>query len=638
EEPRAPLPASPAAGVYPPPPVTAFSPGAAGSPFRHPAPGWPPPTPQATGSAAGPLLALGVAGILIVMLGAGLAGFLTYRKRARAAKATPVLTYWSDADSPVPVTSRDPVWGDRDAPVTIVEFSDLQCPFCSRAEKTLTQLKGEYGPQKLRVVWKNQPLSFHANAQPAAEAAQVVFEKKGATAFWEFQRLAFENQTSLERGSYVRWATGLGVEEPSFTLALDAHQGRYKIQQDQDVAKRVGAVGTPTFFINGLRLAGAQPIESFRKLIDPELVKAAAKVAGGTRKDRVYSELSRENYSAPAKPEPTARPVEDSTRVHNVPIGASPVSGPASAPVTIVVFSDYQCPFCKRAEKTLASLRETFGDKLRFVWKDQPLAFHARAIPALELAHEARRQRGDAGFWKVHDLLMASPRLEDDDLKRIAREANLDVAKAMAAVERRPHWSSTSDDALLAKKLHVTGTPRFFINGRSLIGAQPPEAFATIIREELAHAERLVKAGTSPAGVYSAIMATAVDDDALPSANGVLGGVDLGTPTVTKVDLTLGTGMMAAAGDRLKVHYVGTLSSGAEFDSSRKRDAPFEFELGAGQVIKGWDQGLAGMRVGGTRRLVIPPSLGYGDAGHPPIPPNATLSFVVELLEIKAKR
>jgi protein-disulfide isomerase len=501
----------------------------------------------------------------------------------------------------------------------------------------VTQLKGEYGPQKLRVVWKNQPLSFHANAEPAAEAAQVVFEKKGATAFWEFQRLAFENQTSLERGAYVRWATGLGVDEPTFTLALDAHQGRYKVQQDQSVAKRVGALGTPTFFINGLRLAGAQPIDSFRKLIDPELEKAAAKVAAGTRKERVYSELSRENYSAPTpKPEPTARPAEDSVRVHNVPIGASPVSGPATAPVTIVIFSDYQCPFCKRAEKTLATLRETFGDKLRFVWKDQPLAFHARAIPALELAHEGRRQRGDAGFWKVHDLLMDSPRLEDDDLKRIAREANLDVAKAMAAVERRAHWSSTSDDAQLAKKLHVTGTPRFFINGRSLVGAQPPEAFATIIREELAHAERLVKSGTSPAGVYAAIMATAIDDD-LPSVSAVLGG-DVGADTVTRVDLKVGTGMLAAAGDRVKVHYVGTLTNGSEFDSSRRRDAPFEFELGAGQVIKGWDQGIAGMRVGGTRRLVIPPSLAYGAAGHPPIPANATLTFVVELLEIKAKR
>ncbi|HQY60415.1 MAG TPA: thioredoxin domain-containing protein [Polyangiaceae bacterium] len=646
---RAPLPV-PASPAYPPPPVTGFSAppvpaGAAGSPFRHPAPGWPPPPPQATGSSAAPWLALGLAGMLIVALGGSLAGFVAYRKRARAPKPTPVLAYWSDVDSPVPVTSRDPVWGERDAPVTLVEFSDLQCPFCSRAEKTVAQLKGEYGPAKLRVVWKNQPLSFHANAQPAAEAAQVVFEKQGSTAFWEFQRLAFENQTSLERASYIRWATGLGVEERAFTLALDGRQSKYKIQQDQDLAKRVGATGTPTFFVNGLRLNGAQPVESFRKLIDPELEKAAVKVAAGTRKDRLYVELSRDNYAAPPpKSEPPPRPAEDSTRVHNVPVGASPVSGPATAPVTIVIFSDYQCPFCKRAEKTLAALRETFGDKLRFVWKDQPLPFHSRAIPALELAHEARRQRGDAGFWKVHDLLMASPRLEDDDLKRIAGEANLDVAKAMAAVARRPHWSAsssgsaTSDDALLAKRLHVSGTPRFFINGRSLVGAQPPEAFSTIIREELAHAERLVKSGTSPAGVYAAIMATAVDED-LPSppiGGAVLGG-DL-APTVTQVDVKVGTGMMAASGDRLKVHYVGTLGDGTEFDSSRKREAPFEFELGAGHVIKGWDQGLAGMRVGGTRRLVIPPSLAYGAAGHAPIPPNATLTFVVELLEVKAKR
>lgn len=621
-----------AARVHPRPPIAAFSPGAAGAPFRHPAPGWPTtPPPTKTQS---PWLALTLAAVLIVPLGGGVAGFVMYRQRARAVKPTPLtLPSWSDSDSPVPVSSRDPVWGERDAPVTLVEFSDLQCPFCSRAESTVTQLKSEYGPTKLRVVWKNQPLSFHANAGPAAEAAQVVFEKRGATAFWEFQRLAFENQRSLDRDAYVRWATGLGLDEPTFTVALNARQGRYKVQQDQSLAKSVGAIGTPTFFVNGIRLSGAQPIEAFRKLIDPEHEKAAAKLAAGTRKDRVYVELSRENYAPPAKPTPT--PLDDGTRVHRVPVGASPVSGPATAPVTIVVFSDYQCPFCKRAEKTLASLRETFGDKLRFVWKDQPLAFHTRAIPALELAHEARRQRGDVGFWKVHDLLMDSQRLDDDDLRRIAREANLDVAKAMAAVEGRRHWSPESDDALLAKKLHVTGTPRFFINGRSLTGAQPVESFSRVIREELEHAARLVAGGTSPAGVYQAIQATAADDDPPPpSLNAVLG--DVGTSSVTKVDLTVGSGLTAGVGDKLKVHYVGTLNDGTVFDSSRKRDLPFEFTLGAGHVIKGWDQGIAGMRVGGTRRLVVPPSLGYGERARPPIPANATLTFVVELLEVKA--
>jgi FKBP-type peptidyl-prolyl cis-trans isomerase len=100
-------------------------------------------------------------------------------------------------------------------------------------------------------------------------------------------------------------------------------------------------------------------------------------------------------------------------------------------------------------------------------------------------------------------------------------------------------------------------------------------------------------------------------------------------------DLVVGTGTEATAGQRVKVHYTGTLTDGSKFDSSRDRNRPFEFVLGGGQVIKGWDQGVAGMKVGGRRKLVIPPDLGYGARGFPPvIPANATLVFDIELLEV----
>ncbi len=107
------------------------------------------------------------------------------------------------------------------------------------------------------------------------------------------------------------------------------------------------------------------------------------------------------------------------------------------------------------------------------------------------------------------------------------------------------------------------------------------------------------------------------------------------TSTGLKItELTIGDGQEAIAGTKVSVNYKGTLENGDEFDSSYGR-GPFEFSLGAGMVIKGWDEGVAGMKVGGKRRLIIPPELGYGSRGIGPIPPNSILNFEVELLEVK---
>ena len=109
------------------------------------------------------------------------------------------------------------------------------------------------------------------------------------------------------------------------------------------------------------------------------------------------------------------------------------------------------------------------------------------------------------------------------------------------------------------------------------------------------------------------------------------------TNEMESTDIVVGTGAEAVSGKKVTVHYVGTLTDGTKFDASKDHGQPFSFTLGAGQVIKGWDQGVAGMRVGGKRTLVIPSELAYGTAGTPggSIPPNATLKFEIELLKVE---
>jgi hypothetical protein len=146
---------------------------------------------------------------------------------------------------------------------------------------------------------------------------------------------------------------------------------------------------------------------------------------------------------------------------------------------------------------------------------------------------------------------------------------------------------------------------------------------------------------TSDAAAAPAVASTAVsvDSPGAPITFAPALGVDLAKMTKTPSglayrDVRVGSGAAAAAGQTVSVHYTGWLPNGSKFDSSRDRNQPFDFPLGGGQVIRGWDEGVVGMRVGGRRLLVIPPGLAYGPSGSDPIPPNATLVFDIELLAV----
>lgn len=169
----------------------------------------------------------------------------------------------------------------------------------------------------------------------------------------------------------------------------------------------------------------------------------------------------------------------------NLRVEGVPSRGPEAAPITIVEFSDFQCPYCLKAKPTLARLRSEYPDSVRVVFKHFPLSFHKQAINA----HRAALAAGEQGkFWEMHDLIFANPRtLDAEDMKQHARALDLDVAAFEQAFGSERLREAIDRDVAEGRAAGVRGTPAFFINGRLLSGAQPFERFKQLVDEELAN-------------------------------------------------------------------------------------------------------------------------------------------------------
>jgi protein-disulfide isomerase len=473
-------------------------------------------TPHASDAGGSVNTGVAVIGFLLCFLGGVVVMWAYDQKRLHNGEITAdngsaATGAWDDSDSPVPISAKDPMWGKRDAPVTVVIYSDFQCPFCSRVEPTLDQVKSTYGPDKVRLVWKNNPLPFHQNAKPAAEAAQGVFVMAGNDAFWKFHDTAFKNQGSLSEDSYAKWAQEAGVKEkdiPAYKAGLSSHKWADKVDKDLSDGKAAGVQGTPSFFVNGVFINGAQPFDAFKKTIDQELQKAQAKIAAGTSKSRIYVEMTKENKkNAPQAAKDEEGDKEDTKAVFKVPVGASPILGSPNALVTIIEFSDFQCPFCSRVEPTLKHVREKYGDKVRLVWKNEPLPFHPRAEPAAEVALAVRAEKGDKGFWAIHDKLFENQKdLSDDAIVKEANDLGVSADKAKKAISDHQYKKLIDADSDLAEDFQASGTPHFFVNGRRLVGAQPDEKFDALIDEEIKKAQDAIAKGTKPSEIYDALI------------------------------------------------------------------------------------------------------------------------------------
>jgi len=377
------------------------------------------------------------------------------------------------AAPPVQVRAVDPgdgpAIGPKHAKVVIVEWSDFQCPFCGRVEPTLKQIQDTY-KDDVRIVWRNEPLPFHPNALPAAKAAMAA-AKQGK--FWEMHDKMFANQKDLSEAKYEEWARDIGVDVARWKADKDSPAIAEAIQKDNNYGQQVGANGTPSFFINGKLIAGALPFDTFKAVIDEQIAKANELTKKGVRADKLYETLVAENVKA-AGSAPTAK----------IEVGNAPVIGPKNAPVTIVEWSDFQCPYCGRVEPTLQQLREEYKGKIRLAWKNQPLSFHPNAMPAAEAAMAAEEQ---GKFWEFHDALFKQqdklgPELYDE----VAKQIGLDLNRFHASIAAHKHAAQIQADMAAGSAVGADGTPTFFINGKKLVGALPVDSFKQVIDAELA--------------------------------------------------------------------------------------------------------------------------------------------------------
>jgi protein-disulfide isomerase len=343
------------------------------------------------------------------------------------------------------------VKGEKNSAVTILEFSDFECPFSAKAAPLINELI-RANPGKVRLVFKNSPLPFHQHSVLAHEAA-LASAVQGK--FWEMHDLLFANQTKLTLDDVVRYATQLKLDVPGFRQALESHRYLPLIEADEEEARGLGVAGTPTFFINGKKIVGAQGLDTFESALDEAL--------GRPRKN----------------PNPKSPSVPAFVPAASIMTAGAPTRGPAQAPITIVEFSDFQCPFCRSAIPALQDLMQQYPGDVRWVFKHYPLEFHPDSL----LAHKAALAAGEQGkFWDMHDLVFGNQgAIKRDDLLRRAQQLGLEMNRFVADLDSDKFQKVIDEDKAEGSRLGVTGTPTLFVNGKRMIGARSLSEYKEVI-------------------------------------------------------------------------------------------------------------------------------------------------------------
>ena len=384
--------------------------------------------------------------------------------------------------------------------MTLVEFSDYQCPYCRQANATVSQVEKKYAG-KIRLVMKQFPLvSIHPQAMPAAKAA-VAAGMQGR--YWEMHDRLFSSP-QLDPDTLERYAREIGLDVDRWKRDQADPKVAAIIQRDMDLATNVNVSGTPAFFVNGRRLpGGAAPLDAFSSLIDEELAKAEALVRGGVPAAQVYARSRRSRsprrfrrrWSRRSTPRPTRRP--SARRWRRSPSWSGATSSARTAPGRL----RWWTRFARRTRRTSG-----------FVFRHFPLPMHPDA-PLAARAGVAAQAQGK--FWQMHDWMYAHQReLDRASLERAAASLGMDLAKFRTALDSAATESRVQADAQAAQTVGVSATPTFFVNGREHVGGwQTFDAVKAEIDREIARADKLLSSGVKPADLYGRLVA----DSAGPS-------------------------------------------------------------------------------------------------------------------------
>lgn len=410
-----------------------------------------------------------------------------------------------------------PLRGPATAAVTVVVFSDYTSAYCARMNEQLMQLRQQY-KDELRVQFRSRPLPDHPAAQLAAEAAMAAAEQGQ---FWRYHDLLFAHSGALDRPALERYAQELGLDLARFRDALDSERARRQVDADAILAAQLGLRGAPVAVVNGRPLRGVPSAETLHAVVAQELAAARRLKQSGVPPRELYKQIAQRGAApqvaaAIAKAASPAPPPEpDLAAVYRVPIGASPVRGPADAKLTLVLWSDFECGSCRDAEAALHAVVQAYPEAVRLVWKNRPIPDHPEAMLAAEAALAAAQQ---GRFWPMHDLLFAQPRKDRKTLDGLAAQLALDPARFHKALDERSFAPQVAQDLELADRLGVRELPTVYLNGRMLPrGLLTTEVLQARVRAELSRVDDLLAHGLPRAGLYQALVRDGADAIAEPS-------------------------------------------------------------------------------------------------------------------------